>query len=273
MLVKAVDIVAARRDDARAAAKGVGAAVTEIYALIVDPSAWAALATLVAMELVLGVDNLVFLALVSGRVPEPRRNLARRLGLAAALALRLVLLGVLAGLVSLTSPLFALFGHGFSLRDLVLLGGGFFLLFKATQEIHDHVEGGSEDEGAGAPPLGFASAIAQIVALDLVFSIDSIVTAVGMTDHFPIMATAVCIVILIMGVAAAPLSRFITSNPTLVMLALSFLLMIGMVLIADGFGLHVPKGYIYAAFVFSGSVEALNTLRRSRARRKSRNVN
>jgi predicted tellurium resistance membrane protein TerC len=247
--------------------------VTEIYALLADPSAWAALATLVAMELVLGVDNLVFLALVSGRVAEPRRNLARRLGLAAALALRLALLGVLAELVSLTSPLFTLFGHGFSLRDLVLLGGGFFLLFKATQEIHDHVEGGSEDEGAGAPPLGFASAIAQIVALDLVFSIDSIVTAVGMTDQFPIMATAVCLVILLMGVAAAPLSRFITSNPTLVMLALSFLLMIGMVLIADGFGLHVPKGYIYAAFVFSGLVEALNSLRRSRRRRKSRNVN
>ncbi len=162
-----------------------------------------------------------------------------------------------------------MFGHGFSLRDLVLLAGGFFLLFKATQEIHDHVEGGREDEQESAPPLGFGSAIAQIVALDLVFSIDSIVTAVGMTDHFPIMATAVCIVIFIMGVAAAPLSKFITSNPTLIMLALSFLLMIGMVLIADGFGLHVPKGYIYAAFVFSGSVEALNSLQALPRRRKT----
>jgi predicted tellurium resistance membrane protein TerC len=241
--------------------------LTDIYALVADPSAWAALATLVAMELVLGVDNLVFLALVSGRVAAPRRNLARRLGLAVALVLRLVLLGAIAGLVSLTSPLFALFGHGFSLRDLVLLAGGFFLLFKATQEIHDNVEGKHEEAGGGTP-IGFAVAIAQIVALDLVFSIDSIVTAVGMTDHFPIMATAVCIVIFIMGVAAGPLSRFITSNPTLVMLALSFLLMIGMVLIADGCGLHVPKGYIYTAFLFSGSVEALNTLRR--VRRKQR---
>jgi predicted tellurium resistance membrane protein TerC len=242
--------------------------VSQIYALLVDPSAWVALVTLIAVELVLGIDNLVFLALVSGRVAPPRRNLARRLGLAVALVLRLALLGAIAGLVSLTSPLFALFDHGFSLRDLVLLAGGFFLLYKATQEIHENVEGKREQEAAGALAIGFGSAIAQIVALDLVFSIDSIVTAVGMTDRFPIMATAVCVVILIMGVAAGPLSRFITSNPTLIMLALSFLLMIGMVLIADGFGLHVPKGYIYAAFLFSGAVEALNTLRRVRRRRK-----
>jgi predicted tellurium resistance membrane protein TerC len=242
--------------------------VTDPFALVFDPSAWAALATLVAMELVLGVDNLVFLALVSRRVAPARRALARRVGLGVALVLRLALLGLLAGLVSLVSPLFSLFGHGFSLRDLVLLAGGFFLLAKATQEIHDHVEGEHDEEGAGAE-LGFGSAIAQIVALDLVFSIDSIVTAVGMTDHFPVMAVAVIIVIVLMGFAAGPLSRFISSNPTLVMLALSFLLMIGMVLIADGFGLHVPKGYIYAAFLFSGGVEALNTLRRVRGRRKS----
>ena len=242
--------------------------MSEIYALAADPSAWAALATLVLMELVLGVDNLVFLAMVSGRVAAPRQATARRLGLSVALVLRLVLLGVVAGLVGLTSPLFSLAGHGFSLRDLVLLAGGFFLLFKATQEIHDHVEGRHDDAAASAPPIGFLSAIAQIVALDLVFSVDSIVTAVGMTDHFPIMATAVVIVIALMGLAAGPLSRFIASNPSLVMLALSFLMMIGMVLIADGFGLHVPKGYIYTAFLFSGSVEALNTLRRSRRRRK-----
>jgi predicted tellurium resistance membrane protein TerC len=242
--------------------------VTDWLGLAFDPAAWAALATLVAMELVLGVDNLVFLALVSGRVATPRRATARRLGLSVALALRLALLGVLAGLVSLTAPLFTVLGHGFSLRDLVLLSGGFFLLAKATQEIHDHVEGRHEDEAAAAPPLSFAAAIAQIVALDIVFSIDSIVTAVGMTDHFPIMATAVVIVIVAMGVAAGPLSRFIASNPTLVMLALSFLMLIGVVLIADGFGLHVPKGYIYAAFLFSGAVEALNTLRRARRRRR-----
>ena len=242
--------------------------MSEILALAADPSAWAALAALVIMELVLGVDNLVFLALVSGRVAAPRRASARRLGLSVALVLRLVLLGVVAGLVSLTSPLVSLAGHGFSLRDLVLLAGGFFLIFKATQEIHDHVEGRHDEAEARAPPIGFLSAIAQIVALDIVFSVDSIVTAVGMTDHFPIMATAVVIVIALMGLAAGPLSRFIASNPTLVMLALSFLMMIGMVLIADGFGLHVPKGYIYTAFLFSGAVEALNTLRRSRRRRK-----
>jgi predicted tellurium resistance membrane protein TerC len=242
--------------------------VQAAFALLFDPAAWAALATLVAMELVLGVDNLVFLALVSGRVAEARRPAARRVGLGLALILRLALLGLLAGLVSLVTPLFSLFGHGFSLRDLVLLAGGFFLIAKATQEIHDHVEGRLEDDGEGARPLSFAAAIAQIVALDLVFSIDSIVTAVGMTDHFPIMALAVVIVIALMAVAAGPLTRFIGSNPTLVMLALSFLLMIGMLLVADGFGLHVPKGYIYAAFLFSGAVEALNGLRRTRRRRR-----
>jgi predicted tellurium resistance membrane protein TerC len=233
-------------------------------ALLVDPGAWAALATLVAMELVLGVDNLVFLALVTGRVAPERRATARRLGLAVALAMRLALLGALAWIVALTWPLFTLFGHGYSLRDLVLLSGGFFLIFKATQEIHDHVEGRSGEDAPPASPLGFGWAIVQIVALDLVFSVDSIVTAVGMTDQFAIMATAVVIVIIMMGVAAGPLSRFLRSNPTLIMLALSFLMMIGMVLVADGFGLHVPKGYIYTAFLFSGAVEALNTLRRTR---------
>jgi predicted tellurium resistance membrane protein TerC len=242
--------------------------VTDPLVLLADPAAWAALAALVAMELVLGVDNLVFLALVSRRVAPARQAAARRAGLAVALLLRLALLGALAALVSLTSPLFSLFGHGFSLRDLVLLAGGFFLLAKATQEIHDHVEGGAEEGRQGAPEISFVSAIAQIVALDLVFSIDSIVTAVGMTDQFPVMALAVIIVIVLMGAAAGPLTRFISANPTLVMLALSFLLMIGMVLVADGFGLHVPKGYIYAAFLFSGAVEALNTLRRVRGRPK-----
>ena len=247
--------------------------MNQLTALLFDPAAWAALAALVAMELVLGVDNLVFLAMVSRRVAPARQTAARGVGLGFALALRLLLLAGLATLVSLTSPLFALFGHGFSLRDLVLLAGGFFLLAKATQEIHDHVESRDEEAGSGGPELGFASAIAQIVALDLVFSVDSIVTAVGMTDHFPVMAIAVVIVVFLMAVAAGPVSRFISANPTLVMLALSFLLMIGMVLIADGFGLHVPKGYIYAAFLFSGAVEALNTLRRHRKRKKRSRVN
>lgn len=238
--------------------------MTSVAALLIDPNAWAALATLVAMELVLGVDNLVFLALVTVRVAPERQGAVRRLGLSVALILRLVLLGALAGLIGLTSPIFSVFNHGFSLRDLVLLAGGFFLIFKATQEIHEHVEGRDEEGGGGPSRLGFAAAVVQVVALDLVFSIDSIVTAVGMTDHFPVMAAAVAIAILAMGLAAGPLSRFIQGHPTLIMLALSFLMMIGMVLVADGFGLHVPKGYIYAAFLFSGAVEALNTLRRLR---------
>lgn len=241
--------------------------MTSLSALLFDPTAWAAFATLVAMELVLGVDNLVFLTLVTARVAPERQGAVRRLGLSVALVMRLALLGALAGLVSLTAPLFSLFGHGFSLRDLVLLGGGFFLIAKATQEIHDHVTGEEEEGAAGPTRLGFSAAVAQIVALDLVFSIDSIVTAVGMTDDFPVMAAAVAVAILAMGFAAGPLSRFIGGHPTLIMLALSFLMMIGMVLVADGFGLHVPKGYIYAAFLFSGTVEALNTWRRLRRRR------
>jgi predicted tellurium resistance membrane protein TerC len=243
--------------------------LTALSALLFNPSAWAAFATLVAMELVLGVDNLLFLSLVTARVAPERQASVRRLGLSVALILRLALLSAIAGLVTLTSPLFSIAGHGFSIRDLVLLAGGFFLIFKATQEIHDHVVG-EKHEGEGGPArLGFSAAVAQIVALDLVFSIDSIVTAVGMTDDFPVMAAAVAVAILAMGLAAGPLSRFIEGHPTLIMLALSFLLMIGMVLVADGFGLHVPKGYIYAAFLFSGLVEALNTWRQSRRRRAS----
>ncbi len=243
--------------------------MSQIVALLVDPSAWAALAALVVMEIALGVDNLVFLALVTGRVAPNRQAAARRLGLSVALAMRLAFLGALAGLVALTAPLFSLFGHGFSLRDLVLLGGGFFLIAKATQEIHEHVEGRDDDDGPPMLPIGFASAVMQIVALDIVFSVDSIVTAVGMTDEFAIMAAAVFIVIIVMGFAAGPLAGFLRSNPTLIMLALSFLMLIGVVLVADGFGLHVPKGYIYTAFLFSGLVEALNTWRRSKIRRKS----
>ena len=238
-----------------------------MIALLFEPSAWAALATLIAMELVLGVDNLVFLALVSAKLPPERQNSARRIGLGVALALRLALLAAAAALVGLTARLFTLFGHDFSARDLVLLGGGFFLLFKATQEIHDHVEG-EDEQPKVKEKASFGAVVAQIVALDLVFSIDSIVTAVGMTDQFAIMAISVTIAVAAMGVAAGPLSRFISANPSLVMLALSFLMMIGMVLIADGFGLHVPKGYIYAAFLFSGAVEALNSLRRARRRRR-----
>jgi predicted tellurium resistance membrane protein TerC len=178
---------------------------------------------------------------------------------------RLALLGSLALLAELTRPVFTIGAHGFSWRDLVMVAGGLFLVWKATREIHEHVEARHDLAArAPAPVSNLVSAVVQVILLDLVFSIDSIVTAVGMTDHIPIMAIAVIVAVVLMLIAAAPLSRFIASNPTLVMLALSFLLMIGMVLIADGFGVHVPKGYIYAAVLFSGSVEALNMRRRTR---------
>jgi predicted tellurium resistance membrane protein TerC len=244
--------------------------LTDLVALVLDPAAWVALATLIAMEVVLGVDNLVFVAILTNRVEESRRALVRRIGVGLALVLRLALLGTIAAIVRFTTPLFEIGGHGFSWRDLILLGGGLFLVWKATREIHENVEPDDEDwEGGQRALIGFASAVGQIIVLDIVFSFDSIITAVGMTDHVPIMLVAVVIAVGLMLVAADMLSEFINDNPTIVMLALSFLLMIGMTLIADGFGFHVPKGYIYAAMLFSGGVETLNTLAR-RHRRNSR---
>ena len=239
-----------------------------LFSLIVDPAAWLALLTLVVMEVVLGVDNLVFVALVSNKLPEAQRKQGRTIGLALALGLRLALLATLVFIVGLTKPILQIAGHAFSWRDLILLAGGLFLVWKATQEIHHNVEAAEDDEaeGQGRKPLGFVSAIVQILLLDLVFSIDSILTAVGMTDRLPIMAAAVVIAVLLMMIASGPLAAFIRRNPTIVMLALGFLLMIGMALIAEGCGFHVPKGYIYAAMAFSAFVEGLNTLARKRRR-------
>jgi predicted tellurium resistance membrane protein TerC len=237
--------------------------------LAADPSAWAALATLIAMEVVLGVDNLIFVSILTNNVAESRRALVRRIGLSVALIFRLALLATVASIVKFIEPIVTILGHAFSWRDIILLAGGLFLVWKATREIHHNVDP-REDDGNGAtsrPVIGTASAISQIILLDLVFSIDSIVTAVGMTDHIPIMAIAVVIAVCLMMVAVGPLSRFIGRNPTIVMLALSFLLMIGMTLIADGFGVHVPKGYIYAAMIFSAVVETLNMAARSRRSR------
>lgn len=236
--------------------------------LLLDPAAWLALVTLVVMEVVLGIDNLVFVALVSNKLPEERRKQGRTIGLGLALILRLVLLSTLLVIVGLTRPIATLFGHAFSWRDVILLAGGLFLVWKATSEIHQNVEAGdgAAAEDRKAKPLGFVSAILQILLLDLVFSIDSILTAVGMTDQLPIMAAAVIIAVLLMMIASGPIAAFIHRNPTIVMLALGFLLMIGTALIAEGCGFHVPKGYIYAAMAFSAFVEGLNTLARRRRR-------
>jgi predicted tellurium resistance membrane protein TerC len=240
-----------------------------LLSLAMDPAAWVALITLIAMELVLGIDNLVFIAILTNKLPENRRNLARRVGIGLAVVLRLVLLGAIAFIVSLTTPLFSVLGQGFSWRDLILIAGGLFLVWKATKEIHHRVDPdpGPDLFDSRQATLGFAAALGQIVMLDLVFSIDSIITAVGMTPHVPIMVIAVVVAVVVMLVAATPLANFIAANPTIVMLALGFLLMIGMVLIAEGFGAHVPKGYIYAAMAFSVAVEGLNMLAR-RARQK-----
>jgi predicted tellurium resistance membrane protein TerC len=241
-------------------------ALTELTALAASPSAWIALATLIFMEIVLGVDNLIFISILTNRVAEPRRALVRRIGVGLALVLRLALLGTIASIVRFTTPVFDIYDHGFSWRDLVLLAGGLFLVWKATREIHEHVDADEHDDRERQPvTLSIGSAILQIIALDIVFSIDSIITAVGMTDHVPIMFVAVVVAVGLMLIAAEMLSNFIAKNPTIVILALSYLLMIGMTLIADGFGFHVPKGYIYAAMLFSATVEALNTLARKRS--------
>jgi len=239
--------------------------------LAADPAAWAALLTLIAMEVVLGIDNLIFISILTNKLPEADRARARRIGISLALILRLVLLGTVAIIVQLTEPIFTAFGHGFSWRDLILIAGGLFLVWKATKEIHHNVD---PDHGPDlfdnrAVTMTFAAAITQIILLDIVFSVDSIITAVGMTEHIPIMVIAVVIAVAVMLLAATPLANFINANPTIIMLALSFLLMIGMALIADGFGVHIPKGYIYAAMAFSAGVEALNMLARTRAKRRA----
>ena len=236
-----------------------------------DPTAWVALLTLVVLEVVLGIDNLIFISILTNKLPAEHQARARRLGIGAALVMRLVLLATISFIVQLTDPLFEAFGHGFSWRDLILVAGGLFLVWKATKEIHHTVDPEDDkDTMVGrAVQMTVGAAIFQILLLDLVFSIDSIITAVGMTDEIAIMYIAVICAVTVMLLAAEPLSRFIAKNPTVVMLALGFLLMIGMTLIADGFGFHVPKGYIYAAMGFSALVEGLNMLaRRARKREK-----
>lgn len=255
-----------------------------LLGLASDPAVWAALLALVVMEVVLGIDNLIFISILSNKLPPEQQARARKMGIGLALGLRLLLLSGIAWLVGLTAPLFDLgivgaagpdgrpsFDTAFSARDLILIGGGLFLLWKATKEIHHNIDSEASGElldRKGGRPVSFASVITQILLLDMVFSIDSILTAVGMTDHLPVMVIAVIAAVAVMLLAADPLAKFIADNPTVVMLALGFLLMIGAVLIADGFGVHVPKGYIYAAMAFSAFVEMLNIAGRKARVRK-----
>lgn len=238
----------------------------DILLLLQDPAAWVALLTLVVMEVVLGIDNLIFISILTNKLPPENRERARKIGIGLALVMRLALLGTVAWIVQLTTPIFEIFGHAFSWKDLILIAGGLFLVWKATKEIHHSVDpiDHKEDMVGGAATITFGAAISQILILDLVFSIDSIITAVGMTPHLPIMVVAVVAAVTVMLVAATPLANFIAKNPTIVMLALGFLLMIGTTLIAEGMGFHVPKGYIYAAMAFSALVEVLNMFARRR---------
>ena len=255
--------------------------------LLTDPSAWAALAALIVMELVLGIDNLVFIAIATEKLPSEQRHRARQIGIGLALVTRLALLATLSWIIGLTATVFDLgisgaIGHdglptfetAFSWRDIILLVGGAFLVWKATSEIHERT---NPDAGEGSRTLGrssgsFALVICQIVALDLVFSVDSILTAVGMTNELPIMMAAVIVAVGAMFLAADPLSRFLSNHPSVVMLALAFLLSIGMILVAEGFGHEVPKGYIYIAIGFASFVELLNTLSKTAKQSKSPKV-
>ncbi|MCY7389717.1 MAG: TerC family protein [Burkholderiales bacterium] len=231
------------------------------FECVSNPQIWLSLLTLSALEIVLGIDNIVFLAILTNRLPPHQRDLGRKIGLTLALGTRLLLLATLAWIVKLTAPLFTMFDHGFSWRDLILIGGGLFLLVKAVLEIHETVEGESNSQADSDAPkvyAAFSAIVVQIAIIDIIFSLDSVITAVGMADTLWVMVVAVVVAMLIMLVASGPLSDFVSAHPTIKMLALSFLLLIGVLLIADGFGLKIPKGYLYFALGFSVAVEAMN---------------
>ncbi|GAA4253609.1 TerC family protein [Azospirillum formosense] len=235
--------------------------------LFSDPQVWASLLTLTALEIVLGIDNIIFISIMAAKLPVHQQQKARQLGLALALVMRLALLASISWVATLTEPLITVLGMGFSGRDLILLGGGLFLLAKGTIEIHNTVEGHEED--SAAPKLAsFGAVVGQIIVLDIVFSLDSVITAVGMSNDLPVMVTAVVIAMAVMLFAARPVGDFVNRHVTVKMLALSFLLLVGVALIADGFGFHIPKGYLYFAIAFSTLVEALNLMAAARRKRK-----
>jgi len=231
-----------------------------------DPQIWASLLTLTALEIVLGIDNLVFIAILAGRLPPERQKQARHVGLALALIMRLALLASIVWIMGLTKPLFEVVGHAVSWRDIILIAGGLFLLYKGTREIHHRLEDDAPHDAISRAKASFSGVVMQIMLLDIVFSLDSVITAVGMANEISVMAAAIIIAVAIMLAASGPLTAFIDRHPTVKMLALSFLLLIGMTLVADGLGFHVPKGYIYAAIGFSIAVEMLNQFAAGRRR-------
>ena len=235
--------------------------------LLTSGEAWAALLTLTALEIVLGIDNVIFLSVLVSRIPEPKASRARQIGLALALVFRIVLLSALVWLIGLTEPVFEALDRSFSWRDIILIGGGLFLIAKATHEIHAEVEASEETSQKSGTASAFFWVIMQIIVIDMVFSLDSIITAIGMAQDLAIMIAAVVIACLVMYVSSGPVARFVAEHPTTKMLALAFLVLIGVALVADGFEFHIPRGYIYFAIAFSAAVEAFNVL----ARRNRRN--
>jgi predicted tellurium resistance membrane protein TerC len=238
----------------------------DIAALVADPAAWVALVTLVVMEVVLGIDNLIFISILTNKLPPEHRDRARKIGIALALIMRLGLLGTIAWIVQLTQPIFTAFGHGFSWKDIILIAGGGFLIYKATHEMHAAMEEPHEVGLAEAAKASLQAILVQIVVIDMVFSIDSIITAVGMVpaDQVAVMIAAVLVAVAVMFFASGPIAKFVADHPTTKMLALAFLLFIGVSLVADGLGFHIPKGYIYSAMGFSVLVEAINIIVKQR---------
>ncbi|RJF81759.1 TerC family protein [Azospirillum cavernae] len=236
-----------------------------MFDLLADPNVWASLLTLTALEIVLGIDNIIFISIMASKLPAHQQHKARQVGLALALLTRLMLLASIAWVAQLTQPMFTILGWAVSGRDLILIGGGLFLLAKGTLEIHHTVEG-HEEEGAAPKIASFRSVVIQIMFLDIVFSLDSVITAVGMSDHLPVMIAAVVIAMAVMLFASGPVGDFVNRHTTVKMLALSFLLLVGVALVADGIGFHIPKGYLYFAIAFSALVESLNLM--ALARRK-----
>jgi predicted tellurium resistance membrane protein TerC len=236
--------------------------------LLTSPEAWAALLTLTALEIVLGIDNVIFLSVIVSRIPEPQATRARQIGLILALVFRIILLSLLVWLIGLTAPIFTALDRSFSWRDIILIGGGLFLIAKATHEIHGEVEGDEEAAEKSGSGSAFLMVIIQIIIIDMVFSLDSIITAIGMAQDLTIMIAAVVIACVIMYVSSGPVARFVAEHPTTKMLALAFLVLIGVALVADGFEFHIPRGYIYFAITFSAAVELFNVLAK-RNRRKA----